>query len=68
MADLHGARRSASAGSTAGPRPQARAEVHSSTPRRPSLATSERVGLDYRDLPRDVKPGDTLLLNDGLLR
>ncbi len=28
----------------------------------------ERVGLDYKDLPRDVKPGDTLLLNDGLLR
>jgi pyruvate kinase len=27
----------------------------------------ERVGLDYKELPRDVKPGDTLLLNDGLL-
>jgi pyruvate kinase len=26
------------------------------------------VGLDYKDLPRDVRPGDTLLLNDGLLR
>ena len=25
------------------------------------------VGLDYKDLPRDVKPGDVLLLNDGLL-
>ena len=25
------------------------------------------VGLDYRELPRDVKPGDTLLLNDGLI-
>lgn len=25
------------------------------------------VGLDYKELPRDVKPGDTLLLNDGLL-
>ncbi|MEZ5740745.1 MAG: pyruvate kinase [Burkholderiaceae bacterium] len=24
-----------------------------------------RVGLDYRDLINDVKPGDTLLLNDG---
>ena len=32
------------------------------------LGTNERVGLDYKDLPRDVKPGDTLLLNDGLLR
>ena len=32
------------------------------------LGTSERAGLDYKDLPRDVKPGDTLLLNDGLLR
>lgn len=28
----------------------------------------EGVGLDYKDLPRDVRPGDTLLLNDGLLR
>src|SRR5262245_15548556 len=24
-----------------------------------------RVGLDYRNLPRDVRPGDTLLLDDG---
>ena len=28
----------------------------------------EIVGLDYKDLPRDVRPGDTLLLNDGLLK
>jgi pyruvate kinase len=27
----------------------------------------DRVGIDYKDLPRDVKPGDVLLLNDGLL-
>lgn len=32
------------------------------------LGNNDRVGLDYKDLPRDVKPGDTLLLNDGLLR
>ena len=32
------------------------------------LGTQARVGLDYKDLPRDVKPGDTLLLNDGLLK
>ena len=32
------------------------------------LGNNERVGLDYKQLPRDVKPGDTLLLNDGLLR
>ncbi len=32
------------------------------------LGTNERVGLDYKELPRDVKPGDTLLLNDGLLQ
>ncbi|MCE9657624.1 MAG: pyruvate kinase [Burkholderiales bacterium] len=32
------------------------------------LGTSGRVGLDYKELPRDVRPGDTLLLNDGLLR
>ena len=25
------------------------------------------VGLDYKELPRDVQPGDTLLLNDGLI-
>ena len=27
----------------------------------------EGVGLDYKELPRDVKPGDLLLLNDGLI-
>ncbi len=27
----------------------------------------ERVGLDYRELPHDVKAGDVLLLDDGLL-
>ena len=27
----------------------------------------DAVGLDYKELPRDVKPGDTLLLNDGLI-
>jgi pyruvate kinase len=32
------------------------------------LGTSARVGLDYKELPRDVRAGDTLLLNDGLLR
>ncbi len=32
------------------------------------LGNSSRVGLDYKDLPRDVKTGDTLLLNDGLLK
>ncbi len=31
------------------------------------LGTNDRVGLDYKELPRDVKPGDVLLLNDGLL-
>lgn len=25
------------------------------------------VGLDYKELPRDVKAGDVLLLNDGLI-
>ena len=25
------------------------------------------VGLDYKELPRDVKAGDMLLLNDGLI-
>ncbi|NRO96886.1 pyruvate kinase [Paraburkholderia sp. NMBU_R16] len=31
------------------------------------LGNEERVGLDYRDLPRDLKAGDVLLLNDGLI-
>ncbi|HOX88183.1 MAG TPA: pyruvate kinase [Burkholderiaceae bacterium] len=31
------------------------------------LGNAERAGLDYKDLPRDVKPGDVLLLADGLL-
>ena len=31
------------------------------------LGSAERAGLDYKDLPRDVKPGDVLLLNDGLI-
>jgi len=34
---------------------------------RTELGTVEAVGLDYKELPRDVKPGDTLLLNDGLI-
>jgi pyruvate kinase len=33
-----------------------------------ALGNNELVGLDYKELPRDVKPGDTLLLNDGLLK
>ena len=32
------------------------------------LGNNERVGLDYKELPRDVKSGDILLLNDGLLK
>ncbi|HEV8258819.1 MAG TPA: pyruvate kinase, partial [Casimicrobiaceae bacterium] len=32
------------------------------------LGNEERVGLDYKELPRDVAPEDVLLLNDGLLR
>ena len=31
------------------------------------LGNQERVGIDYKELPRDVKPQDLLLLNDGLL-
>jgi len=29
------------------------------------LGNQERVGLDYRELPQDVKVGDVLLLDDG---
>jgi pyruvate kinase len=32
------------------------------------LGNEERVGLDYKELPRDVAPGDVLLLNDGLIK
>jgi pyruvate kinase len=31
------------------------------------LGNQERVGIDYKELPNDVKPGDALLLNDGLI-
>ena len=32
-----------------------------------AMGNQERVGIDYKELPRDVKPRDMLLLNDGLL-
>jgi len=32
------------------------------------LGNIERVGLDYKDLPKDVKQGDTLLLDDGRIK
>src|SRR5512145_230783 len=32
-----------------------------------AVGNAERSGLDYKDLPKDVKAGDTLLLNDGLI-
>ncbi|ENO93778.1 pyruvate kinase [Thauera sp. 28] len=32
------------------------------------LGNTQRVGLDYKDLPKDVKPGDVLLLDDGRLK
>jgi pyruvate kinase len=32
------------------------------------LGNDERVGLDYKELPRDVGPGAVLLLDDGLIR
>ena len=31
------------------------------------LGNQARVGLDYKDLPRDIRAGDVLLLNDGLI-
>ncbi|MFZ2737281.1 MAG: pyruvate kinase [Burkholderiaceae bacterium] len=34
---------------------------------RTELGNEQAVGLDYKDLPRDLKPGDVLLLNDGLI-
>ncbi|SPB14989.1 pyruvate kinase [Caballeronia novacaledonica] len=32
-----------------------------------TLGNNERCGLDYKDLPRDLRAGDVLLLNDGLI-
>ena len=32
-----------------------------------TLGNQEQVGLDYKELPRDLKTGDVLLLNDGLI-
>ncbi len=32
-----------------------------------TLGDQQRVGLDYKELPNDLKPGDVLLLNDGLI-
>ena len=32
------------------------------------LGNDERVGLDYKELPKDVKTGDILLLDDGRLK
>jgi pyruvate kinase len=34
---------------------------------RTELGDATAVGLDYKELPRDVKAGDVLLLNDGLI-
>ena len=34
---------------------------------RTELGDTSAVGLDYKELPRDLKPGDVLLLNDGLI-
>ena len=34
---------------------------------RTELGDEHGVGLDYKELPRDVRPGDVLLLNDGLI-
>ena len=31
------------------------------------VGDQQRVGLDYKELPNDVKAGDRLLLNDGLV-
>jgi pyruvate kinase len=35
---------------------------------RTELGDSDGVGLDYKELPRDVRPGDVLLLNDGVIK
>ena len=32
------------------------------------MGDQQRVGLDYKELPQDVRNGDMLLLNDGLIK
>jgi pyruvate kinase len=32
-----------------------------------TMGNENQVGLDYKELPRDLKPADVLLLNDGLI-
>jgi pyruvate kinase len=32
-----------------------------------TLGNAQRAGIDYQDLPRDVRAGDVLLLNDGMI-
>ena len=32
------------------------------------IGDQQRVGLDYKELPQDVRNGDILLLNDGLIK
>ena len=32
------------------------------------MGDQQRVGLDYKELPDDVRPADMLLLNDGLIK
>ena len=32
------------------------------------MGDQQRVGLDYKELPEDVRPADILLLNDGLIK
>ena len=46
------------------------AMLHGEAKRRIMHAGSRswRVGLDYKELPRDVGPGAVLLLDDGLIR
>ena len=36
--------------------------------RRAAKLETKRVGLDYKDLPKDVRAGDVLLLDDGRLK
>ena len=31
------------------------------------MGTAERATITYKNLPQDVKPGDSILLDDGLI-
>jgi pyruvate kinase len=65
MADMQGPK--IRVGSFAGGKAELKAGDGFVLDARCELGDAGRVGLDYKDLPKDVRPGDVLLLDDGLI-